>query len=381
MNAPKSILLLGLRWHERLIHAIVDEAAERRWHLNLGATLHGTIPRGWAGDGIIGTYDVNPTRLRRLLDRAGCPAVGVGMDLQSIGVPSVLVDNQVVGQLAAEHFLERGFRNFALYSAAPYGMANQRHSAFKAKLQEHGYTCGYLLKRKTTDRRVWDTSWEVHLRNLRTALRKQPKPLAVYTDLDHDAVWVIEACQAEGLSVPEDVAVLGTLDMPLYRQSTSVPLSSIAIGYVDNARQACDLLERMMDGETVACENILTPPKGVIARDSTYTVACRDPKVRSAIQFISAHYREPISLTDIAAAAGVSKSALYVLFRKDLERTPMDILTHIRLDKVKQMLRETNHTVDAVAADCGFGLVANLYHHFKQKTGVSPTAYRKQSRV
>jgi LacI family transcriptional regulator len=378
MNAPKSILLLGLRWHEGLIHAIVDEAAERRWHLNLGATLHGTIPQGWTGDGIIGTYDVNPTRLERLLQRAKCPAVGVGMDLHGIGVPSILVDNQMVGQLAAEHFLERGFRNFALYSAAPYGMASQRHVAFKAKLQEHDCTCGYLLKRRTADRRVWDTSWEIHLRNLRKALRKQPKPLAVYADLDHDAVWVIEACQAEGLSVPEDVAVLGTLDMPLYRQSTSVPLSSIAIGYADNARLACDLLSRMMNGEAVACENILTPPKGVVARDSTYTVACRDPKVKSAIQFMSDHYREPISLTDIAAAAGVSKSLLYVVFQKDLGRTPMDILTHIRLDKVKLMLSETNYTVDAVAADCGFGLVANLYHHFKQKTGVSPTAYRKQ---
>ena len=166
--------------------------------------------------------------------------------------------------------------------------------------------------------------------------------------------------------------------MPLYRQSSTVPLSSIAMGYADNARLACDLLQRMMDGETVACENILTPPKGVIARDSTYTVACRDPKVRCAIQFISDHYRESISLTDIAAAAGVSKSALYVVFHKDLDRTPMGILTHIRVDKAKQMLSETNHTVDAVAADCGFGLVANLYHHFKQSTGMSPTAYRKQ---
>ncbi|MBT7065301.1 MAG: helix-turn-helix domain-containing protein [Verrucomicrobia bacterium] len=169
--------------------------------------------------------------------------------------------------------------------------------------------------------------------------------------------------------------------MPLYRQSSTVPLSSIAMGYADNARLACDLLQRMMDGETVACENILTPPKGVVARDSTYTVACRDPKVRCAIQFISDHYRESISLTDIAAAAGVSKSALYVVFRKDLGKTPLDLLTFIRLNKAKQMLRETNRTVDAIAADCGSGVVANLYHHFKPSTGMTPTAYRKQTRA
>ena len=381
MNAPKNILLLGLRWHEALIQAVANEAAERRWHLNLGASLHGIIPEGWNGDGIIGTYGVKPADLGRLVRRTKCPAVGVGMDFQKVGVPSVLTDNQVTGRLAAEHFLERGFRDFALYSAAGYALADQRHSAFRAKLREHGCTCEYLLKHKATDEVGLNTSWEIRLRNLRKALRKQPKPLAVYTDLDYDAVWVIEACQSEGLSVPDDVAVLGTLDMPLYRRSSTVPLSSIAIGYEDNARLACDLLQRMMDGESVPRENILTQPKGVVARHSTDTFASRDPQVTQAIQFMFSHYHEPINLADIAAATGVSKSTLYNVFQSEVERTPLDVLTYIRLNKAKQMLRETNEKVNVIAVECGFGLVANLYHHFKPSTGVTPIAYRQQSRV
>ena len=96
---------------------------------------------------------------------------------------------------------------------------------------------------------------------------------------------------------------------------------------------------------------------------------------------MSGHYREPIGLADIAAATGVSKSGLYIVFQDDFGRTPIDVLTYIRLNKAKHMLRETNHKVHAIAADCGFGLVANLYHHFKQSTGMTPTAYRKQSRA
>jgi LacI family transcriptional regulator len=381
MTPAKHILLLGLRWHEGLIRAIVHEAAERRWHINLGASLHGMIPRGWTGDGIIGTYGVEPNRLERLLRRVKCPAVGVGMDLQNIGVPSVLTDGRIAGRLAAEHFLDRGFRSFALNLVQTYDLADQRHSAFKAKLREHGYTCEYLLKHKTDPDIVWETSWQSRLRNLRDALRKLPKPLAVYCDLDHDAVWVIEACQAEGLAVPEEVAVLGTLDMPLYRESSTVPLSSIAIGYEDNARLACDLLHRMMDGKTVVRKNILTPPKGVVTRRSTDTVACRDPQVTLAIRFMLDHYHEPIKLVDIARATGVSKSSLYEAFHKDLGRTPLDALTFIRLNKAKQMLRETNRKVHNIATACGFGFVGNLYHHFKQSSDVTPIAYRKQSRV
>ena len=40
MIPANNILLLGLRWHEGLIRAIVHEAAERRWHINLRASLY-----------------------------------------------------------------------------------------------------------------------------------------------------------------------------------------------------------------------------------------------------------------------------------------------------------------------------------------------------
>jgi len=381
MKTPKNIILLGLRWHQTLIEAIVKEAAERGWHLNLGASLHSTVPQGWKGDGIIGTYGVEPADLDRLSRSAKCPAVGIGRDFQKVGVPSVLSDNQVVGELAAEHFLQRGFRSFALASAAPYVMADQRHSAFETKLQEHGCACEHLVKPQARGKGSWDTAWQTRLRNLRKALRKLPKPLAVYADLDHDAVWVIEACQAEGLSVPDDVAVLGTLDMPLYRQSSTVPLSSISIGYDENARLACDLLQRMMDGESVPRENILTPPTGVVARRSTDTFASRDPRVTQAIRFMLGHFHEPITMADIAATASVSRSILYVAFQDDVSKTPMEVLTYIRLNMAKQMLRETDHKVHVIADDCGFGMVANLYHHFKKSIGMTPTKYRKQSRA
>jgi LacI family transcriptional regulator len=381
MSAPKHVLLQGLRWHQGLIEAIAHEAAARHWHINLGATLHGTLPLEWKGDGIICTYGVAPADAKRLLRRAKCPAVGVGDDFLEIGVPSVLTDGQIVGRLAAEHFLERGFRSFALCSAHAYSMAEQRHSAFEAELRKHGCGYEYLFKLKAGDDDCWKRSWPTLLRNLRSALRKLPKPLAVYADLDHDAVWVIEACQAEGIAVPDEVSVLGTLDMPLYRCSSTVPLSSISVGYEENAHLACDLLQRMMDGESVPRENIVLPPTGVVARRSTDTFVSRDPKVTKAIQFMFSHYHEPMRLADIATATGLSKSSLYVVFQNDLERTPMDVLTYIRLRKAKHMLRETNEKVQVIAADCGFGLIANLCHQFKQSTGMTPTAYRKQPRT
>ena len=155
----------------------------------------------------------------------------------------------------------------------------------------------------------------------------------------------------------------------------------ISIGYDENARLACDLLQRMMDGESVSQENILTPPTGVVARRSTDTFASRDPRVTQAIRFMLGHFHEPITLADIAATTSVSRSILYVAFQDDVSKTPMEVLTYIRLNMAKQMLRETDRKVHVIAADCGFGMVANLYHHFKKSIGMTPTNYRKQSRA
>ena len=88
-----------------------------------------------------------------------------------------------------------------------------------------------------------------------------------------------------------------------------------------------------------------------------------------------------IGLADIAAATRISKSSLYVIFHNDLGKAPIDVLTQIRVNKAKQMLRETDEKVYTIAVDCGFGLVGNLYHHFKQATGMTTSEYRKQIRV
>src|SRR5262245_26152758 len=68
---------------------------------------------GWDGDGVLGRVEV-PAHCR-IAHKLRCPLVNLSASLRDPGFPSVLSDDALVGRLAADHLLERGFRRFAFY--------------------------------------------------------------------------------------------------------------------------------------------------------------------------------------------------------------------------------------------------------------------------
>ena len=66
----------------------------------------------WKGDGIIARIDNANTA--RIIAKAGVPVVNLRSTLPNLGFPFIGADNRAVAHLAAEHLLERGFRQFGL---------------------------------------------------------------------------------------------------------------------------------------------------------------------------------------------------------------------------------------------------------------------------
>jgi LacI family transcriptional regulator len=111
------------------------------------------------------------------------------------------MDNAAIGRMAARHFLDRGYRNFAFFHHWDLGVSRRRRDSFETKLARYGHHCEVLSWHKgwgkRPDTRDQRHRWLIH--NL-TAL---PKPLALFATRDIEAVEVIEACLSSGLSVPE----------------------------------------------------------------------------------------------------------------------------------------------------------------------------------
>ncbi|RII19734.1 HTH-type transcriptional regulator CdhR [Streptomyces sp. YIM 130001] len=89
---------------------------------------------------------------------------------------------------------------------------------------------------------------------------------------------------------------------------------------------------------------------------------------------------EPLTLKQLAVREGMSVRTFSRRFREEVGLTPMQWLTRQRIEQARQLLEETDHTVDRVAADAGFGTGASLRQHFQSALGVSPGAYRSTFR-
>lgn len=85
---------------------------------------------------------------------------------------------------------------------------------------------------------------------------------------------------------------------------------------------------------------------------------------------------EPLTLAELAAQASMSVRTFSRRFRAETGLTPVQWLTQRRVDRARQLLEGTDHTVDRIASECGFGTGASLRAHFQAGVGVSPGAYR-----
>ncbi|MEW2313697.1 GlxA family transcriptional regulator [Streptomyces bauhiniae] len=93
------------------------------------------------------------------------------------------------------------------------------------------------------------------------------------------------------------------------------------------------------------------------------------------------HIGEPLTLDDLARRAGVSVRTLSRRFRMETGATPMRWLAERRLDHARRLLERTDHPVDRVAAEAGYGTGTAMRLHFRETLGVSPRAYRNTFRV
>lgn len=89
-----------------------------------------------------------------------------------------------------------------------------------------------------------------------------------------------------------------------------------------------------------------------------------------------ARLAEPLTLAQLAAQDAMSVRTYSRRFREETGLTPMTWLARQRLDRARELLEQTDHTVDRVAAETGFGTGTSLRQHFQAVLGVSPGAYR-----
>jgi AraC-like DNA-binding protein len=93
--------------------------------------------------------------------------------------------------------------------------------------------------------------------------------------------------------------------------------------------------------------------------------------------FMSLHLSEPLSVSDMAARAGLSPSRFSQVFRNRFGRPPHQFLMHLRIQRAQDLLHHTSLTMRDISAQCGFSDVHHFAKTFKRLSGQTPGSYRR----
>jgi LacI family transcriptional regulator len=355
------------------------------WKIHTDEPDHAGLARAieWRPRGIIArTVSVN---FSEQLQQIGCPVVNVDDVSAGIDLPHVGKDEEAIGRMAAEHFLERGFRNFAFIGTnSPFRFAQRREQSFVEWLRRAGRTC--TVHRHDggwpaffSPRKFWDRQG----RKLSAFLRDLPKPLAVFAYTDLVGRWTIDLCADTGLAVPDQIAVLSAENDDLICQSTYPPLSAVMAPLTEVGFAAARMLDQLMTRQARG-HNPRTPkpvyiaPHAVAERLSTETLAVDDPDIVTALRMIRDNAGRPLDVKQLLHNVPVSRRTLEKRFRRALGRTPRQEIERVAIRRAMGLLADTDVPMKQVALDAGFSSAVRFAITFRRAVGMTPSAYRSR---
>lgn len=98
--------------------------------------------------------------------------------------------------------------------------------------------------------------------------------------------------------------------------------------------------------------------------------------ISDAIRYLRVHYREPLSLADMASRCGLSQRHFFRLFKRSTGQTYTQYLQSVRVEAACKLLQDQSLKVLAVAEAVGYRDMDSFYRVFKQRTGLTPGKYR-----
>jgi len=311
-------------------------------------------------------------RIEELLAR-GLPSVVVGHRLREVpGVANVVTGSHDIGRLGAEHLMSCGVRHFAFCGYTNSSWSEIRCETFKHVVSMAHFHCAEFFIQSTTTGFPWQDQREAIANWLRTL----PRPvglMACNDDLGHE---VIAAAKLAGLSVPDDVAVIGVDNDEVVCGLTDPPLSSVAVNFERAGYEAAHVLAGLMRREA-APSRIIVSPTHIVPRRSTSLLAVEDQHLAKALRFIRDRVQESPSVEAVARAGGISRRALEKRFRDSLGRSVLDEIRRVRTDQIAQLLVETELPVAQIAERLGFADAQHIARYFRSAKAISPLAYRK----
>ncbi len=182
------------------------------------------------------------------------------------------------------------------------------------------------------------------------------------------------------------------LNHPTFRYHVLTQQNTHMVPFFDKLKEIIDVNEAQEFGyelmtKSLLCQAWLLLLKGlqnIPAEDSgsgNVQALQDEERIKSALTFIATHYSESLTLQDIADSIHISKSECCRSFKRCLKISPFEYLIKYRVYSAAIMIIHSGHTISIseVAETTGFNSSSYFNKMFKKYTGLTPSAFRKQT--
>jgi LacI family transcriptional regulator len=368
----------GLKRELEVYAGVRKYADEAGWVCTLDPALERSLrpgPGGIAYDGVLGRVTKPMADAAR---KAGVPVVNTWLNSPQQGIPSVFLDFDASGGMAAEHLLDRGFRSFGYLGFRVMKDTRRQLRGFRAVLAREGFRClvyrfpHALLVRRSVP------GWERFVAGLNQWIEAWQPPIGIFVCEDLYCRFLIDACRLKGLRVPGDVAIIGSGNETEICAFPSPSLTSIDQGHSQKGYRAAALLDRLMDGEAAPGEPELVAPAELVLRQSTDVFATEDPLVARALRFMAGNCHTAVPVAAVAAAVATTRRTLERRFRASVGRSIAEEMIRLRLNRAKRHIVETDAPLKEVALSSGFLTANHFTKAFTRIVGTPPTRFREE---
>ena len=331
------------------------------------------LPKGlgqWKGDGVIARGEREADIL--MLKDLNLPVVNLAADPR-FGMPCAFVNQAAVGELAVDHFRECALHNLAFFSWGWHWWVEERKKSFEENARQVANVCkALIMKRVPSEEKIALAESS----RLIPWLLSLPKPCGVFSATDMSAFRVINACRTAGITVPEQVAVLGVDNDSVICQVCSPQLSSIDINATQTGYNAAHILDQLMAGEVPGESRRVGQPRGIVSRQSTDTLAIRDAEMAQVARFIRENACRGLNVQEVASSLNMSCRQIQRKFLQHVGRKVKQEILRVQMLRAKRLLTGTSLAIAEISRASGFASWKYFSKAFRREVGMSPREYR-----
>ena len=152
-------------------------------------------------------------------------------------------------------------------------------------------------------------------------------------------------------------------------------LKSCAENIFIHAKKNGVLSDLMLKAELLRLLVMLAENGGIYLTDERHPD--RIEIIRPALEYISKHFMETVTIDDLAELTHLSRSYFMSSFKKSTGIGAIEYMNHLRIKRARELLLCSEKNISEIAYECGFTNLANFNRQFLKQNGISPRQYRK----